>query len=172
MSKSLTDEFSTRRKEIEKQLKDKGFSSAKAAEYAALSTREVKGHAAREELFNRWQERGKEHGFSSEQVQDLMGKATKERDLGKEKEQIIREAIEKITAHSSHFSERDFVGQVAVKSQGRGLGVDEVVGVSREHLANSKEIVALGRVDGEQRFTTREMLEIEQGMLKRVDKLV
>ena len=58
VSKSLRDDMSTRRKEIEAVLHAKGYTSAEASAMAALATREVKGHVAREELFQKWQEMG------------------------------------------------------------------------------------------------------------------
>ena len=55
---AVLETFSKRREEIERRLKESGFSSTKAAEVAALNTRSGKSHKARAELFVEWQEIG------------------------------------------------------------------------------------------------------------------
>jgi len=67
----VCDAFSTRRKEIVDALAREGFRGAKAAELAAFSTRQTKGHVARAELFARWQEMGRVLGFSREEADRL-----------------------------------------------------------------------------------------------------
>ncbi len=53
VSESLIAEMSKRRAEIEKALAEGGYSSAAAAEIAAFSTRQTKGHIAQKELMSR-----------------------------------------------------------------------------------------------------------------------
>ena len=55
VDKALMKDWSSRRAEIEAALAKSGYSGARASEIAAVSTREVKQHVAREELFGQWQ---------------------------------------------------------------------------------------------------------------------
>lgn len=75
--KALVDTFSTRRKEIEAALEESGFKGAKAAQVAALSTRPEKEHRARADLFLDWQSQGRDHGFSTLEVQAALHQAPK-----------------------------------------------------------------------------------------------
>ena len=63
VSKPLCDEFSKRRAEIEKAMEKEGARGAARAAYFTLTTREKKGHVAREILFENWGKTAKEHGF-------------------------------------------------------------------------------------------------------------
>lgn len=70
--RKLCDEFSQRRKQILKELKESGYSSSVAAKYSAFITRQKKTYVPREELFQRWHETGKRHGFGEEAVRKLV----------------------------------------------------------------------------------------------------
>jgi Ti-type conjugative transfer relaxase TraA len=165
----LADEFSKRRKEVEAALEAKGFGSAQAAKVAALNTRGEKDHIPREVLFAKWQEVGKERGWSTAELKDLTAQPRQSRDIEREKQEAVDSAVAKITAHQSHFSERDLIRTTAEEAQGRGIGADAVLSVSKSHLENSSEIVALGKLRGEERYTTKEMLALEAKMLGQVE---
>jgi conjugative relaxase-like TrwC/TraI family protein len=64
----LVDRFSTRRKEVLEELSVLKDKSAESAALVTLLTREKKAQLPREELFRRWQEIGREYGFSAEAV--------------------------------------------------------------------------------------------------------
>ena len=168
VSEELRDEFSKRRKEVEAELEQTGFSGAKASKVATLNTRNVKEHVARDELFSKWQEVGEKHGWSKEELSKITQGKPKERDIEREKSEAFTVSIEKITQHQSHFSKKDLVRNVAEEAQGRGLGADQVFASIDENLNKRDEIIHLGRVNGEFRYTTKEMLELESGMLSRV----
>lgn len=169
VDKGLVAEFSKRREEILAALEAKGFSGAKAAAAATLTTREVKGHIAREELFTLWHGSGIERGFSLDEVRGLTEARRPQRNFEREKKEAIAEALSKITETQSHFSERDLVRHAAEAGQGRGLGADQVIAGVKAKLQDFREIVPLGRPAGERRYTTREMLELETKMLGLVE---
>lgn len=169
VSKSLTEEFSKRRTEIETFLKEHGLSSASASAYANLATREVKEHASRSKLFPKWQEIGKSHHFTQAEIWSLL-KARPARNIEAEKANAVTNALETITAHESHFSAKDLLRASAEAAQGRGLGASELRATVTEALIHSEEIVSLGRVKGEIRYSTREMLEIEKQLLASLEK--
>lgn len=171
--KDLCAEFSKRRAEIEAELDRLGYEGAKAAAAVTLSTREVKGHTAREQLFREWAEVGKEYGFTKEDAQRLLAlnQNTPKKDATLEIRGTLLDAVSKITEQESHFSEKDLVRRAAEAAQGRGFSADDVIkGVKRE-IAQSIELVALGRIEGEMRYTTREMIELEAKMLQQVGTL-
>lgn len=105
IDKTLTEHWSTRRKEIEEALAKSGFQSSKASEMAALNTRHVKQHIAREELFEEWKTKGREMGWDSDQAQAIV----KERPFQhKDPPRVARaialkDALEDITNHQSFF---------------------------------------------------------------------
>lgn len=166
----LITEFSKRREEILAALEAKGFSGAKAAAAATLTTRQVKGHVAREELFIEWHLAGIERGFSLNQVQDLTRPLDTKKIAEIERRQALQVAISSITQSESHFSERDLVRALAEEAQGRGLSVDQVIDGVKDYLQLSPEIVRLGRVGRDLRYTTKEILEIEAKMLSQVER--
>lgn len=170
--RSLCERFSTRRAEIEAVLAQKGMDSPEAAAIAALATRSVKGHVSREDLFAQWQKVGQLFGWEQEDARMLLRvqpqRSAQERAAGLG--QALGEATSAVTAQQSHFSERDFVRRLAEASPGRGLGADEVLERAGSYLRGSEEIVALGQLRGERVYTTREMLELEQGIFESVER--
>ncbi len=168
VDQGLIDEFSKRRKEIESALDSKGFDSAQAAKVAALNTRGEKDHVPRDVLFSTWQEVGKDRGWSMSDLEALTAQPRPERNIELEKKAAVETAVVKITAHQSHFSERDLIRFSAEEAQGRGVGADDILKASRDHLKGSTDIVPLGKFRGEERYTTKEILELESKMLERV----
>lgn len=61
---SLAREFSTRREQIEASMREHGTAGGKAAQAAALATRENKGDVNRSELFERARDVARAHGFN------------------------------------------------------------------------------------------------------------
>lgn len=166
--KGLTEEFSKRRAEIEEFLTERGLTSASASAYANLATREVKGVASRSELFPKWQEVGASHGFTQTEIWHLL-QERRARNQETEKANAVQTGLDTITEHESHFSGRDLLRAAAEAVQGRGVHAIEIRDAVKDALIHSKEIVSLGRVKGEIRYTTREILDIEKQMLTSLD---
>lgn len=166
VSNRLADTFSKRRHEIEEALSKKGVHSARAAEIAALDTRGVKGHIAREELFEKWQAAGKEHGWSREHLAALMQGPQPKHDRTTDLQASCLQAIEKITQQKAYFTERDVVRHVAEAAQTMGAGADAVLKQVKGHLENSREIVLIGTRFKEGVFSTKSMLQMEKDLMK------
>jgi len=162
--RSLMQEFSQRRTAIEEYLEARGLSSAQASAVAALSTRGVKGHAARSELVSEWRTAGSSHGFGPPEIEALLGQPVP-RDPVSQRQAVVDTAIGRVTAQQSHFSRQQLLRAVAEEAQGCGLGADEVLASVTTTLSHSPEIVMLGSVRGEARYTTQEMIELERRML-------
>ena len=158
---ALAEEFSKRREMIEAALESTGQRSAKAAEIAALDSRNVKGHVAREELFQIWQEVGAAFGYQP----------PKARYVKREPQAItagLYEAVvESLMYRNSTFVERDLLRRMAEAAPGTGVGVNDIQRAVTEGL-RSDQIVCLGRVGEQTRYSTREMLALEQAMLAQV----
>jgi Ti-type conjugative transfer relaxase TraA len=169
VSESLSKEFSSRREAVEERLKELGVSTAKASAVAALDTREVKASVSRSKLFEEWHEAGKRHGFESKEVEALRRQEPVIRDPEKERQEIQKEVLTKLTSQQSYFSSREAVRAVAEASQGRGFGADEVVQMTGS-LLRGEEIIELGRVKGEERFTTKEMVHLEESLMRKAEQ--
>lgn len=167
----LIDDFSKRREQVEKALSDRGATGAKAAAKLALATRQAKEHLPRAELLPEWQEVGRRLGFTSENVNSLMGRQLPRQDLAARVGACIRAAAERITRQESHFPERELVRRAAEEAQTMGIPASALRHMIKQELIRSPEFVCLGRSDGEIRYTTREMLALEKKLLTQVESL-
>ncbi len=164
----LVEKWSSRRHEIEEALARKGLTSAKAAAVAALDTRGQKVLLPRSELYSRWQNESLAHGFTGQVVEALCHRAHR-CDSETEALTATRLALARLTAHQSHFSERELVRFAAEEAQGRGIGAGEVLRGARACLSATHEVVELGTQRGEVRYTTREILALEDRLLRLAD---
>jgi Ti-type conjugative transfer relaxase TraA len=160
----LCKQWSSRRAGIEAALADKNMSSAKAAEIAALSTRQAKKIASRAELLGRWKSEAAGHGFSAESVRNI-AKAPRQ-----QKEIDTAAILRKLTQQQSVFKKGDLLRALAIECQTAGGGLARVKTLADE-LLRGQEIVRLRGPDGSIRFTTKEMRRIESGMLDSAARL-
>lgn len=167
--KELASLWSSRRHEIEEVLARRGHSSAKAAEVAALDTRGRKAILPRKELYARWEAEALALGFTAETARALFREPPC-RDRIAEAANAAGRALSRITTSQSHFSERDLLRFAAEEAQGHGVDAAEVRAAVVAHLLRSKEIVRLGFHHGELRYTTTEILELEQRLLTLVEE--
>lgn len=166
VDQQLIDHFSTRRQEIVAELKQRGLTSAEAAVVAAIETRQTKAEISRPQLFAEWREAGESLGWSTLQAEGLLSKEAPRQDHKRQCDDALSLTTEQMTAERAHFTFRDFARRLAEESQGRGLSAANVLEAARDHLATSEEIVRLGTVDGEQRYTTTKMHDLEGRLLK------
>jgi Ti-type conjugative transfer relaxase TraA len=163
--KELQETFSKRREAIEKILEEKGTSGAVASKIANLESREVKQHTARENLFSEWQQIGKEHGWSTDQVTELTQRERIEKDKSNQVRECLDKALENITDRASHFTKREFTRYAAEEAQGRGIPASAVLEGVRTTL-DSSQVVQLGVHRGEERYTTKEILALEEKIVE------
>lgn len=168
VSPELIEHWSTRRSEIEAALEKTGFNGARASEVAALNTRQVKEHIARETLFDQWQKHGQEAGWGPEAAQALCRERPIQHDpVAVAKALATKDALEEITSQNAYFAEKDLVRKIAEHSQGRGIGVYDVLDAAREYLA--EKAIALTTERDLKLYTTPEMLALEKAMLAQVE---
>lgn len=166
VSEDLIKAFSKRRTAIEEALKATGLSSAEAAAAAAIQTRDAKDGVSRTELFQDWRQEGARHGWSQEEANQLFDKFVLQSDRDQELARACHLAVERLTQDEAFFSERHFVRCLAEEAQTRGLGATDVIEGAKTFLARTPEIIRLGVYRGEERFTTRAMLKLEQDLLE------
>jgi len=162
-NQDLEKHYSKRREAIKEALSEKGLSSAKAAEMAALDTREAKDVLPRSELFQQWQNEAQEHNFSFESLQNAELSEAPER---KTNEQILYE----LTERQSTFKPQALHAAIAINEAGNldAAGVQE----KAEKLMESREIVQLRNPrTGEMRLTTHEMLQLEKQMVEQAEAM-
>jgi|CXWL01.1.fsa_nt_gi conjugative relaxase-like TrwC/TraI family protein len=166
----LCEHFSKRRAVIEEHLRSGGLESASAAAFATLATREIKDFVLpREELLRSWAKEGEERGFYRAHLKTILGvwAGTKRVTI----RELVGGAAKLITESESHFSEKDMLRSVAEASQAHGFSARELRdGVKRE-LVQSPDIVRLGELNGEMRFSTCQMFELERGVLRAAERL-
>jgi len=170
VASALEKEFSTRREQIEAALVEKGLKSAKASEVAALSTRKGKEPTTRAELFGDWKERAQGHGFNQETVQALRESPKVEAAQKLDETEILRS----LTEQASTFTPQQLSAMVATEMQGKGDAdaIQKALRGLQKHpdlirLESDKPYHLMRGEPTEIRYTTREMLEIEQGLLDR-----
>lgn len=165
VDRELMATFSKRRADIEAALKERGLKGGKAAEIAALDTREKKQSLPREELFSAWHEIGLAHRWTDKEVSFLIHAPFPARDLETESQEAARAATEKLTRSETYFSVRKLTQAIAEEAQGRGLDANEVFQI-RDRLLQSPELVFLSESRGEKIWTTKEVLDLERALLK------
>lgn len=168
----LTEHFSTRRAQIIQKLKQQGSSGGVASERAALTTRTNKEHRPRAELMPEWQQTGQEMGFGREELASFIvsPRETPEEELTLKAKLRALMAFESLTERQTTFTEAQLTYQAAKLAQADCVGLDRVVQAVQDRLADPG-IICLGRVDGQVRYTTQEIINLEENLLTRVRRL-
>lgn len=148
----LEKQLSSRAAEISAAAAKTGQKSAAARDIHALSTRVAKADNPREAAFQSAKAAAAEHGFSAE---SLKNQPTPERDPATLTERAFSEA--------STLTRPQLELMAFEQAQTTGGGIDGAL-AKLEELRKSGELVRLVGNDGEERWTSREMLEIEKGL--------
>jgi len=139
--RELEAEFSKRREAILRQ----GPRTAVEAERAALSTREVKGHVARGELFEHWRSEAGGKTFEPSRP----GRVPEKSRL----DEVAAKAVVTLDSARGFFAERDVVREMAVSLQAQGARAADIQEAARKAL-QGREVVSLGREAGYEYFAT------------------
>lgn len=192
LPKPLLKAFSRRRAEVEAELERRGETSAAAAQVATLHSRQAKEYGVSgETLLERWQQRAREEDFeparTAELVQRDVPHTVDEEQVAQVEEHLA--GPEGLTRQRASFSRRDIV-QAWCEQLPQGADVRLVEDLA-ERLATSAKVVALAtdvaqlaradvvrRADGrllpatadERRFSTPELLALEQRVLDQADR--
>ncbi len=170
----LAKKWSSRRAEIMQAVGARGLShsaSAKARANANLATRQSKQRTPPEaELIAKWQSQAAPYSFVPEKLVGTQQSVEPQSfDLAYHK--AWNSALHNITQEHSHFSYREVVQNIAEQLQTVGADPNELLQRVRVDLAESRDIVVLNSHEGRQRYTTREMWQLEEKMLATTDQL-
>ncbi|MDP9383885.1 MAG: relaxase domain-containing protein [Actinomycetota bacterium] len=163
--RNVIEHFSRRREQIREHMADRGVHSAAAAEIAALETRRAKQDVNVERLREEWVARATEHGLTVETLERIIGR---ERPHGLEVP--ARAMMRELTAQASTFGRAEIIRALADRAP-TGARVVELQALA-DRVLRDPEIVRLkeGLAQAgvtEPRFTTRELLGIERGLVER-----
>jgi conjugative relaxase-like TrwC/TraI family protein len=186
----VTKAFSRRRAEIEAALGQRGTSSPRAAEAAALATRRPKDRAqAVDRLALEWRERAERLGFGGEEVAWLLGRR-RVRDRPITEDQVTKLLLGPVgfTQRRSTFSRRDVIQRFAELLPAELASDAAALEAAADRLLASPEVVPLvaGDSEGEGEvfrrrdgrmvpvdrqdivYSTVELLAVEQRFVERV----
>ena len=128
----LRDVFSTRRKDIIEYCQQACRYDAIEAQIAAIATRPAKQHIARELLFPRWQEIGRQHGWSEKQVLELLATATAREKTPEEKAAALRSIVQEVRKLPKDLTKPKFVQAVAERAQIECISASEVLRAAQD----------------------------------------
>lgn len=170
VSRTLMADFSKRRAEIEAVLKRNGWAGPAASESVALDTRRQKNAVPRSVLFERWQELGRVHGWSTPELESLLYTPSLAWNRTRERAETSVAAITELTRGRNYFAERHLLQAVAEEAQGRGLGGREVISLTKAFF-QTPGLVPLAEFRGEPVWTTKEVLQLERELFRSVEAL-
>ena len=165
----VIDTKSTRRKQILSHLDERGMSGAKAAEVAALATRQKKDVPPRQELMQSWQESYDNMGFPLKALKKILG--NKERDNLALLPEALKTVLDNMTRKAAFFWAKDLLFEALCVAAVHGIPADDMVASVDKLLLESEDIVQIPQTNGEAVFTTRQTLEKEKKLLKSAIKL-
>lgn len=148
----LEKRLSTRAAQIAAREKETGFSGDKAREVHQVASRDRKGDNPREVAFASARAAAGEHGFSSEA---LKNQPAPERDPAP--------LLEKAFTEASTLTRPQLERAAFEHAQTSGGGIDAAL-ARLDELHLSGELIRLQDQDGNERWTSREMYEIERGL--------
>jgi Ti-type conjugative transfer relaxase TraA len=155
----VIEHFSQRRAEIVELMAVRGERSARAAQIATLETRRRKDYGVPvDRLREEWRARAAEHGFDAAALD-----ATVSRDRPTATNAIENaELADTLTRDASSFSRLDVIQVIAAT----GVELDARSIESRaDTFLSDPEVIRLEARDAEPRYTTIEVLRLEQGLL-------
>ncbi len=158
--------FSTRRRQIEAHLEEHGTSGWRAAQTAAIMTRDAKQALDLETLRTDWRERATERGLDAAALDRVLDRKRWRTPAAIDRETVQARllGVEGLTATAASFSEAEIVAALAA-SLPHGAPATAIRCEAAEFEAR-REVVALDKDDGAvgvpRRFTTATLARTEQ----------
>ena len=157
-------EYSTRRKEIESALDERGLEGAKASAKAAVMTRSTKQHVPRNELLPGWTEKAEALGFNAVKgVESATAKGTVTHGQAVSADRAVDVAIKRLSTSEAAFTHNDLIRWSMAAGVTAGVTtkeVDDVINARRE----SGELVK-AEADSKRGWTTARALGAEAKVL-------
>ena len=165
--------MSKRRTEIEAWLRRHGLAGARAAERAALVTRQGKQRFRESDLSAAWSQQAKAFGFDNQIASRLLGQGlakTEDEKQGKAKHAAAT-ARAGLLDHNARFTRNELLERAAVEAQCQGVGIDEVLKATELELTANAEIIRLADKESVPSYTTRRMLRLERLAIETAQRL-
>ncbi len=169
--KALRDGFSKRAAQVRAQCDAWGTTDTRTAREAARATRRAKDHSETEEvIYDRWRAELAEHGISEQTYAERLGRATGHLLTDAEQVALLEElaAPDGLTAQASTFARRDVVDQLARRlpvGTSATMTLRELEALADRFLAERSVVVARDEQLAEVRYSTPELVALEQRML-------
>ncbi len=163
VSKEACDIFSSRAKEIERELKKSGIKSSSSKEGARFKTlnRKNKKKITRDKLFQRWKSELATYGLSETYIESLTRKEKNLTPTEIDEYKILSE----ITDKKAVFTEQELFRTIAVQASHQGINATKAETLSR-FILESEEIFSLQPKNAFSRqFTTEDVLLCERLMI-------
>lgn len=164
VSEALCRAFSQRRVEIEAQIEARGIRTAVGAAAVTLATRTAKPLWTREQLFTGWQAVGQRLGFSERQAAKLLHGTTRTKAPTFPR---FGEGVAWLMERESHFKPRELLRLAAEAAPGTGWNARDLREGMEAFLGHDPNLVRLA----EDRYTTRDMVAIERGLLEASERM-
>jgi len=170
--KELIEHYSTRRKDIESFLENKGWDGAKAAAFAALETRDKKQAINRDELRLEWLKGSKEfnfdvHAFINESIEKTKNPITdKILNSSTESEAALSRVVEHLSENDVRLSHHKILNGMI--SEGLGsFDSREAISVIEKSVEQGG-LIPLPHAKGELFYTTQAMVQAEEKLTQTV----
>ncbi len=170
--KALRDEFSKRAAQVRAQCDAWGADDTRTAREAARATRRAKDHTEPEEvIYDRWRAELVNHGVTAQTYAERLGR-TRGHTITDTETAALLEALagsEGVTAQASTFARRDVVDQLARRlpvGQSATHMLSQLETLADRFLAERAVVVTRDEQLAEVRYSTPELLAVEQGMLE------
>jgi conjugative relaxase-like TrwC/TraI family protein len=160
--------FSRRRQEIEQRMAERGETSARAAQAAALDTRAAKDYGVSvERLEAQWRARAQELGFGQREIEACLYRAWEREPEVVDVERVFDELSgpQGLTQNESTFTRREAIRTLAERFGSEGASA---VGELADRFLSSERVVLLvpDRALPEARYSTPELLATERELLE------
>jgi conjugative relaxase-like TrwC/TraI family protein len=160
---ALVNHWSSRRREIEAQ---QPLTAAQAQTLAYVTRQSKTTVPPRDLLFAQWQAESAQFGFGPHQAQHRLGHLPAQSRWWQQVQEwrTLREARTQVVRHQNHFKSQDLVRALAEAGQTRGLSAERCVELTDKCLRH-RQVLSLGVVRGEERFTLKRLYRLEQQLL-------
>jgi len=168
----LRDGFSKRAAQVRAQCDAWGVDDTRTARQAARATRRPKDHAEPDAvIYDRWRAELAGHGVTAQRYAERLGRTHGRTMTEAETTALLAEFAgpDGVTAQASTFARRDVVDQLARRlpvGQSAAHMLSQLETLADRFLAERTVVIARDEQLAEVRYSTPELLSIEQGMLE------
>jgi conjugative relaxase-like TrwC/TraI family protein len=165
--------FSKRRRQILKDMEERGAHGAKEAKRSGERTRKKKDYSlSTEEIVLRSKEEAAQFGLTEDSISQMFGKApSRTEPLSERIDRAIESGVKLLSEKQAHWSKHDLVRYACTEGISEGIPAPLLIAAVEHRLEHSSEFVRRGDHPRDVRYTTRANYELEQVLLKNAETL-